>query len=189
MALTLGAALIVTQCQTLQEIANLRKLDFFLNEVTEPRLAGIDLSNVRSADDLGPADMLRLGTAIAQDNVPLNMTLWIGARNPESNSVTARLVNLDWTLFLNETETVSGFTEADEAVAPGQEVEFPVVVTLDLVNFFERSAPELVELVLATIGEGHSNVSLRATPSVQTPLGPIRYPEPITIVSRSFGDE
>jgi hypothetical protein len=57
------------------------------------------------------------------------------------------------------------------------------------VDFFEGSAQDLVNLALSLTGQGGepTEVSLRATPTVDTALGPIRYPRPITIVSREIG--
>jgi Amt family ammonium transporter len=60
----------------------------------------------------------------------------------------------------------------------------------DLIDFFEGSAQDLVELALSLSGQGGSprEVTLRATPSVDTALGPISYPQPITIVSQEIGE-
>jgi hypothetical protein len=43
-------------------------------------------------------------------------------------------------------------------------------------------------LALSIAGQGSESkeVALRATPVVDTPLDPIRYPRPITILSREF---
>ena len=72
---------------------------------------------------------------------------------------------------------------------PGAPTDVPITISLDLVDFFEANARDLVELALSLSGRGGApkEVALRATPVVDTPLGPIRYPEPITIVSREVG--
>jgi hypothetical protein len=67
----------------------------------------------------------------------------------------------------------------------------PLDVSLNLVEFFQGSARDLVELALSLSGQGGApkEVALRATPVVDTPLGPMRYPRPITIVSREVGNQ
>jgi hypothetical protein len=62
-------------------------------------------------------------------------------------------------------------------------------VSLNLVEFFEGSGRDLLELALAISGQGGApkEIALEATPIVDTALGPMRYPRPITIVSREVG--
>jgi hypothetical protein len=62
-------------------------------------------------------------------------------------------------------------------------------VRLNLVDFFEGSAQDLLELALSLSGQGGEpkSVALRATPIIDTPLGPMRYPRPITIVNAEAG--
>ncbi|MEX2465685.1 MAG: hypothetical protein WD995_02170, partial [Gemmatimonadota bacterium] len=62
---------------------------------------------------------------------------------------------------------------------------------LNLVEFFDGSARELAELAMALAGVGgeSAEVAIRASPVVQTALGPIRYPRPITLIRTSVGRE
>jgi len=83
--------------------------------------------------------------------LPLEGDLLVNAANP-ADGTQARLVNLAWTLFLDDEETVSGLLE------------------------------ELTDLALAAAGAGEpQRKRLEAVPSIQTPLGPMRYPSPIRI--------
>jgi hypothetical protein len=184
-----GLVLFATGCQTLREIASLRHLDFAMSGVSTPRLAGVDLSSVRAPEDLSPSDMLRLGSAVLRKDLPLDVRLMVSAQNPESNSVDARLVGLDWTLLLDDKETISGFTEGDILIPPGATADVPVVVSLNLIEFFDQGVGDLLDLALAVAGAGGSptRVKLQATPTVNTVIGPIRYPNPITIASKSVG--
>ena len=176
-------------CATLQQLAALRDVDFSVDRVSGVRLAGIDLTGVRSHSDLGITDAGRLALAVSQRELPMDFRVHLTALNPEDNSVDARLVRLDWTLFLQGRETLSGVF-ADETLLPrGQPTDVPISVSLDLIDFFEGSARDLLDLALAVSGQGGAptEVTLRAVPTVNTALGPIRYPEPITIVSREVG--
>ena len=177
-------------CQTLQQVANLRQVDFSIDDVERASLAGVDLGRVRSADDLRASDLLRLTRAVAGGEAPLAFTLVLGADNPAENSADARLVQMDWTLFLDDRETVSGTFDQNVLIPSGERRAVPIPMRLDLVEFFDRGAQDLVELALAVAGEGgEKNVRLRARPTIDTPLGPIRYPQAITILSQGVGGE
>jgi hypothetical protein len=184
-----AALLALGGCATLQQIAALRDVDFSIDRVAGVRLAGIDLSGVRSYSDLSAAEVGRLALAVSQRELPISFDVHIRALNPEDNSVDARLVRMDWTLLLQERETLSG-TFADETVLPrGVPVDVPLGVSLDLIDFFQGSARDLFDLAMDIAGQGGAptEVTLRAVPTVDTALGPIRYPQPITIASREVG--
>ena len=176
-------------CATLQQIAALRRVDFSLERVSDLRLAGVELDRVNSFDDLGFADAGRLALAVSQRSLPVDFRLHILAENPPENSTDARLLRMDWTLLLQDRETISGVFEDEIILPPGDPREVPLLISLNLVDFFEGSAQDLVELALSLTGQGGEpkEVALRATPVVSTPLGPIRYPQPITIVNAEIG--
>lgn len=183
------ALFVLTGCQTLREFAALRNVTFNLDRLSEVRLAGIDIQHVRSYSDLRVTDVLNLTQAVARKELPLVFTLHVNAENPQENSVAARLFKLDWTLLLDDTETISGVMDTELELPPGQPQTFPVNIQLDLVQFFDRNARDLFELAQALGGQQgvSTRVQLRATPTISTAIGPIRYPQPITIVSQSVG--
>ena len=183
-------AFVPLSCSTLEQIANLRRVDFDLDSATNIRLAGVNVDRYRNYSDLNPLDIARVGAAIATRQLPLSFTLNVGADNPNTGSnAGARLIAFDWTLLLDEQETVSGSFNQEVYIAPAARSTIPIQVELDLYQFFNKNAQEFVNLALALSGqEGVSTrVKLRARPSLNTPLGPIRYPEPITIVSKTVG--
>jgi hypothetical protein len=176
-------------CATLQQIAALRDVDFSVDRISDLRLAGIELSGVRSYGELGVADAGRLALAVSQRELPMDFRLHLTAENPADNSVDARLVRMDWTLLLQGRETLSGVFAEETLLPRGQPTDVPITISLDLIDFFEGSARDLLDLALNLSGRGGAptQVTLRATPTVDTALGPIRYPQPITIVSREVG--
>lgn len=185
----LPALLLLGGCATLQQIAALRNVDFSLDRVAQVRLADIDLDRVRSYSDLSVTDVARLTLALSREELPLDFNLFVQGENPPENGTEARLVRFAWTLLLEDRETISGVFEDEVVFAPGEPTTFPVRISLDLLEFFEGSARDLGELALNLAGEGGSpkNVALRAVPTIQTALGPIRYPGEITIVSTEVG--
>ena len=191
--LALTAALIVltaaSGCQTLQQISALKSVDFAIDRVNQVNLAGVDLDNVRTYGDLNIMDATRLIAAVSRGDLPLKLTVNLAATNPADNPVTARMVGMDWRLFLDENETIAGNFNDPQDLPPGIPIGIPIQVELNLVQFFERSAQDLFELVQAVSGSGGApkRISLRARPTISTPIGPIRYPNEITIVSHEVG--
>lgn len=180
---------LLTACSTLQEVIALRSVAFQVDRVTEVRMAGVDVSRVRTYSDLSLTDGARVATALATRELPLSFRLHLLAENPASNNVTARLVRLRWTLFLEDTETISGQIDREYTMPPGQPTDIPLDISLDLFDFYDRSGKDLVELALNLAGAGGEpkQVAIRAVPTISTALGPITYPQPITIVAGSVG--
>lgn len=179
--LVLLASVFLTGCATLQEFAALRDVDFSLAGATDGTLAGVSIQSVRSFSDLSAMDVARVAAAFTRGELPFETTLLVRASNPADNSRT-RLVALDWTLFLDDRETVSGALDQEYVLPPGEPVSVPVRVQLDLLDFFDRQLEQVAGLALAAAGAGEpTRIHLEATPSVQTPLGIVRYPEPVRI--------
>lgn len=188
--LGLMIALLMSGCQTLREVSNLRQVDFRLDRVSDARLAGVSLRNVDSYDDIGAGDMLRLSSAIADGQMPLAFTVHVAAQNPAENDQNARLTELDWRLFLDDRETIAGKFDREVVIPPGEPTDIPISMELDLVDFFDGNLREIVNLALALGGEGEpTNVKLRARPTIQTAIGPIRYPNEIMIVNEDVNSE
>jgi hypothetical protein len=188
-ALLAFVAVVATGCQTLQQIAQLRHVDFALDRLTEVNLAGVNVDDKRTMNDVRATEIARIGASLIDGRLPLDFTLHVGADNPEENNVSARLVRMDWTLFLEDRETISGIFDDVVILPPGQRTNIPIDISLDLVQFFGSNLNDLVEIALSLSGQGGSprNVRLEATPVIETPVGPLRYPRPITIVSRDVG--
>lgn len=182
-------ALALTACATLQQLAALRQVDFAIDRVANAQLAGVSLERIRNYQDLSASETARLALAIANGEMPFAFNLHLSALNPADNSVTARLVQLDWMLLLDDRETISGRTDREILLEPGRVEDIPIAISLDLVDFFQHNARDFFNLAQAIAGQGGqpTRIALRATPTVQTALGPITYPEPITIVSREIG--
>lgn len=185
----LSSSFSISGCTTLKELAALRDVDFSLDSVTDVHLADVELRRGMAYSDLSVIDIARLGRELAANKMPLSFNLNIGALNPAENTVQARLVRLDWTLLLEDRETVSGVFSDEVVLPPGQVQRIPFGVELDLIQFFGSNLRDLADLALAISNQGGApkNVKLRAIPTVDTPLGPIRYPEAITIVNRTVG--
>ncbi len=187
--LALGTAAALPGCSTVQQLEALRSVDFSLGSLTGVQLAGVDLAGVGSRANLSLSGGARLAAALARGQLPLSFTLHVLAKNPMSNPITARLVRMHWTLLLEDKETVSGQIEQAYELPPGRPTDIPVAVSLDLLEFFQRSGQDLIDLAMNLSGAGGQpkHVALRATPTIDTPLGPITYPHPITLAAGTVG--
>ena len=184
----LTTSLVFSSCQTLREVSNLKDVRFRIDRVTEAQLAGVSLAQVQTYSDLRSVDVVRLGSALANGSLPLSFTLHVEATNPETNSLNARLTQMDWTLLLQERETVSGTFDREVVLSPGKPTDVPVDVKLDLAKVFDENLQQLVGLATAVGGDGPpTNVKLKVQPTIQTRLGPMRYPNAITVVSEDVG--
>src|SRR5262245_56074273 len=111
---------LLSDCATLRQIAALGQVDFALDRVGEVRLAGVPVEGRRSLGDLSITDAAKVATAVAQRAVPLTFTAHVGAENPSTNSVSARLVALAWTAYIQDRRTVSGGLDREYVMAPGE---------------------------------------------------------------------
>ncbi len=176
-------------CASLQQITALRQVEFSLAGTRSSRLAGVDLSRIRSYRDLTATEIGRLGLALARKDLPLEFVLDVRGENPADNKVTARMVRLAWSLFLNDKETISGVLDTTFVFPPGTPVTVPMPMRLNLLAFFDGPAESMIDLAasLAGLDADPTRISLRGVPTIETPLGRISYPAPITIVSRTVG--
>jgi hypothetical protein len=188
-----GALLALPGCQALRQVANLRNVDFDIQNVENADLAGVRLDRIQEPGDLRGSDLTRLlGSALTRGELPMRFTLVLGADNPAENNVDARLVEMDWTLLLEGRETISGTFDQNVLLPSGRNTRVPIEMRVDLLDFFERGGRDLIELALnvAGVGGAPKDVSLRARPTINTAVGPIQYPRPITInVGEVGGDD
>jgi hypothetical protein len=185
-----GAALaLLAGCATARQYLALQQVDFRVDRASDVRLANIALDHVRSFDDLSIQDGARLGAALIAQRVPLVFDLHIIGENPATNRVTARLMKLEWTLFLNGTETISGSLDTVYTFPPGGATDVVVPIRLDVLRFFRVNGRDAFELARGLAGAGGrpTEIMLRATPTIETPIGAITYPGAITIVRRTVG--
>ncbi|HEY6221880.1 MAG TPA: hypothetical protein VIX13_05025 [Candidatus Eisenbacteria bacterium] len=170
-------------CATAKEMIALRQVEFRFDRLSGARVAGIGLDRIHSYSDVTPVDLARLAIAVASKDAPLDLTVHIVGLNPETNTTTARLVAMDWAYLVDDRDIVSGRLTDPYTFVPGQPRDVPILVTFNLAKAFDGDAAALLNTALALAGQRTSEhkVSLRISPTVDTSLGPIRYPTPITI--------
>jgi hypothetical protein len=176
-------------------LVNLQRLKFKLGTIDNFLLAGVNIKSVRSLNDFNVIDAAKLVSAFSRNDMPASFTLNVLVKNPNDGTggtkqTSAVLKSLAWRLFLDNKETINGnIPNTIEIPGVGQSTTIPIVMSLDLVKFFKEQGYEsIVNLALALGGVSGSSarVTLKATPTVDTFLGPITYPGEISIIDREF---
>jgi hypothetical protein len=186
--LALLTLIAVPGCTALQEFAALRSVTFAFAGLSDVRVAGIRIGAGSSYGSLSLTDAARLGAAIVAKEVPLEMVAHVGATNPPENTVTARMVDLGWKLFIEDRQTLAGQLNGPIAIEPGRMVDVPLAVRFDLLQLGSGGARDLFDLALAITGQGpvQKDLRLKLVPTIETSLGRIQYPAPV-VVRRAAG--
>lgn len=181
--LALVALLAISGCTALQQLAALRTVTFAFAGVSDVRLAGIRIGAGSNYASLSLRDAANLGAAMIAKDVPIEFVAHVNATNPPENTVTARMVEMGWTLFIEDHQTLAGQLDSAVAIAPGTTSDVPLMVRFDLLQLGGGGARDLFELALAIAGQGtlQKDLRLELMPTIETSLGPIRYPVPVVV--------
>ena len=181
----LAATLLLSACATLMTPTDLSKVKFSLDRVSAVRVAGIDLMDVNTLDELNMFQLGRATMALSRESLPLDLTLHLKSENPLANQVAARLTRMDWTLVLDGRDTISGTMEKNIQMAAGEAQDIPLNLNLNMFEFFdEKSVMDMLELAMAFAGEDGTlpqGVALKIRPTIDTIFGPITYGTPLLI--------
>lgn len=194
------SAVMLNGCGAIRDVtntlANLQRIEFKLGGIDSFTIAGVDIGSKRTLSDLTVAEGLALTRAFASKQIPAEFILNVDARNPNDGSggkptAAATLVGMDWRLFIDSKETITGDIAAPVAVpATGQTTTIPLRMKLDLYRFFQdRSYEGIINLALALGGVQGSaaKVVLDAKPTVNIRnFGELAYPGRINIVDTEF---
>ncbi len=181
-------------CSFVKTAVNLTRLQFRLGKVSNFSLMGINISNKSKLSDLGTMDVLQLGSAVARGILPVSFILNVQAKNPNSKggyeATDIYIKSFPWKLYINNKETASGDINTPFKVpGTGGYAVIPLRIEFNLLRFFkDNSLNDLANLVFSIGGKrgSTSNLKLVAKPVLGTPFGNISYPEPITIVNKTF---
>jgi LEA14-like dessication related protein len=174
---------LLDSCSFLKEISTLGKCEFRMTTLENPRLAGVDVSHIRSYSDIGLADMAVLTTSIMKGQLPLTFTLNVEARNP--NPAMAALNKLEYLAFIDDVQVASGSLDRRiEIPAGGGTTIIPLQLRTDLVEILSKDSRQALVnfgLNLADAGNRPTRVSLKIKPTILVGAVEIIYPGYFTV--------
>ncbi len=170
-------------CATIQQIAALRRVTFAFTNVSDVRIAGVRVEDGASFTRLSLADAAKVAAAVATRDVPLDLVAHVSATNPRENTVKASMVGLDWTFFVEDRRMLAGALSRIVAIEPGVTADVPLAVRFDLLSLASGGARDLYDVALAVAGQGSVQKELRLelVPTIETPMGPMRFPSPVIV--------
>lgn len=188
--------LFLSSCGVYNSLMNLSKLKFKLGSVNNFKVGNITIDNKSKLSDFAALDVLKLTSDVVSGKFPVSFTVNVLAQNPNSASSSGAnvsdmtLESFPWTLYINDKETISGnISNPMQVPAIENTTVIPLEMNLDLLTFFnEDGLNNLVNLALSLGGKNGSTTKLRivADPVLGTSIGNLRYPNPITIIDKSF---
>jgi len=193
------AILAITSCQFLKDaantISNLKPVQYKINNVNNFTMGGMDISNKKSYSDFSAADILKFTMAVKNGNLPTSFTINVDALNPNTGlnntiSAIATISSLPWDLYIDNALVLSGnIGNAISIPNSGKTVTIPLQVNLDLVQIYKNQGIDKIvntALMLGGINKSTANIKIVTQPTVNTPLGAIKYPKKITIVDKTW---
>lgn len=185
-ALFIANLILLGGCDILEQagqVASLAKCEFRLKSVDQLRLAGVNIQQVNQISDLTFMDAAKITAAATGSNLPLNFTLNVETKNP--NSAIAGLNRLDWILLIDNIEMVSGTNEQNIQIpANGGTSTIPLTIGINLKEALQGKSADAIAnfgMNLAGAGNKPTRITLKAKPSIMVRGMSIPYPGYITV--------
>ena len=145
--------------ETSKQMINLQKCEFKIDNVANFKVAGIDISKIKSVKDISLSDAAKLSQIFDSKKVPVTFTLNVATHNPNdgSNGTTKSVVTLqklDWSLLVDGVQITTG--AVNQAInipsSADQKIIIPLEMGLDLYEFFGNKDYESLINVALVIG-------------------------------------
>lgn len=175
----------ITSCDVVKQVqqaGNFVTCSFKLKDIQDVRLAGISIQNKSSVTDLNIGDAARIAAALTGGAFPLSFNLNVEAKN--SNGSVAGLNRLDWILFIDDIEMVSGTNEEAINIPANGSTVFPLSMNVDLKKVLTgKSGQAMLNFGLNLAGSNGepTRIKLKAKPSIMIGNRLVAYPGYITI--------
>lgn len=167
-----------------RQVAILSKCEFRLSSVDQLKLAGVNIQQVKKLSDLNLMDAAKITTAaVSGSSLPLNFTLNVEVKNP--NAGTAGLTKLDWILFIDDIQMVSGVNEQRVQIpGNGGTGTIPLSIGVNLKEVLKGKSGDAIAnfgLNLAGAGNKPTRITLKAKPTIMVGSQYIAYPGYLTV--------
>ncbi len=141
---------LLSGCSSVRGVKNFSNCQFNYKDVTNIRLASIDVSHIRSPKDLSYVDLLQLIPAFKDKSLGLNMNVNINVTNPSSN--VAKLEGVDYIVWVDEREVLSGSMDKKISIGSNQTEVLSIPVSVNLLNMATFSTMDaLLEFAIGLV--------------------------------------
>lgn len=160
------------------QVSTFSKCDFRLESVQQLKLAGVNVQNIDKISDLNVFDAGKLLNAVATNQFPLDFTLNIEAKNP--NSATAGMSKIEWILLIDDIEMTQGVLDKQVTIpGNGATAIVPIQMHVDLKKVLSgKSADAIINFGLNLAGNGNkpTRFTLKMKPTITVNGFQIVYP-------------
>ncbi|MBO4382388.1 MAG: hypothetical protein J5799_05550 [Bacteroidales bacterium] len=158
----------------LAQLINLINCKFNLANISDITWAGINLSNIKSVNDLQWSDLQKAIVAIKNKDFRIGCNVNVNAKNDTEKP--AKLCAFDYDLLLEGSSIAQGSsTDRTTIINPKTTTRIAVPLSMDLVSIFKNGdTKNVINLArnMTDYGNGkESNVKVRFTPYINTPNG------------------
>lgn len=170
----------IPACELLEQSAQVQRLrlcTFDVSHVDQVKLAGIHLRDGMGYEDLNAAQVMTLTGALISNKLPLDFTLNVKVDNP--NDKTAAMSRMDYTIFVDGLELVSGALNERYEIAPGKSVVVPMRLQLELFQALSgETGDALLNLAFKLTGDDSrtSELLFRVKPYIRVSGRELAYP-------------
>lgn len=170
---------------------NVVKCDFRMESLKNPRVAGIDVTKIKSFSDLSFMQAGKITTSYLGGNIPLDFTINLEAKNP--NPSEARMAQFDWILKIDDVQITTG-TNVQEYAIPANDgtVIMPLKISVNILDVLNNEAKDALlnfGLNLADASGKPTRVDMQIKPTINVGGVPITYPGYIDLGTEFGGEE
>jgi hypothetical protein len=186
---------LIIGCGVYDTMVNISRLKFKLESVNDFKVAGIGINKKSKLEDFNTMDVLKLTQRLANNELPVSFRLNVEAKNPNSeggmlSDPSIKIKSFPWTLYIEDKETINGNIDSPLVVpGKGESRIIGLNVEFNFLKFIRDKNLEKVANIILNIGGAKgspSSLKLIAEPVLDTPAGEMKYPEPLTIISKEF---
>lgn len=171
----------MSSCDLLQQAEGARMLsncEFKIQNLSDVRLAGVDVSGISNVSEINTLDVLAITNALLSNNLPLTFNLNLLVKNP--NQQPASMNRLDWILFIDDMQMLDGSVNERFVAEPQGVGLLPVKINFNLSEVLKgETKDKIINTAIGLVdGSGQSaRVMIKLKPSIMVGQHTLMYPK------------
>jgi len=169
----------MSSCDLLQQAEGARMLsncEFKIQNLSDVRLAGVDVSGISNVSEINTLDVLAITNALLINNLPLTFNLNLLVKNP--NQQPASMNRLDWILFIDDMQMLDGSVNERFVAEPQGVGLLPVKINFNLSEVLKgETKDKIINTAIGLVdGSGQSaRVMIKLKPSIMVGQHTLMY--------------